>query len=249
MIANYHTHTTRCKHAVGEEEDYIRQALLCGFLELGFSDHAPYPCGDFESPIRMGMDETMDYVETIRHLKKKYEKQIRILTGYEVEYFPYYFNQCISNLDKYGYDFLILSQHYVEDEIFGTYVGVPTNDAKLLHRYGDLLVRGMETGRFAFVGHPDLIYFTGSPKEYTAVMEEVCITAKELNIPLEYNILGKKTGRNYPCQRFFDIAADVGNEIIIGIDAHDPKELSDRSAVLDAEDYIRRLNLPLRKKL
>ena len=36
MIANYHTHTPRCNHAVGSEEEYIQQALNAGMKILGF---------------------------------------------------------------------------------------------------------------------------------------------------------------------------------------------------------------------
>ena len=36
MIANYHTHTPRCNHAVGSEEEYVQQALKAGIKILGF---------------------------------------------------------------------------------------------------------------------------------------------------------------------------------------------------------------------
>lgn len=42
MKTNYHTHTTRCMHAVGNDEDYVRSAIKGGFQELGFSDHSPW---------------------------------------------------------------------------------------------------------------------------------------------------------------------------------------------------------------
>ena len=41
MKANFHTHTTRCGHASGTDEDYVRAALAQGFGVLGFSDHVP----------------------------------------------------------------------------------------------------------------------------------------------------------------------------------------------------------------
>ena len=41
MRANYHTHTSRCNHAVGSEEDYVIHAIEQGFDILGFSDHTP----------------------------------------------------------------------------------------------------------------------------------------------------------------------------------------------------------------
>ena len=42
MIANYHTHTTRCRHASGTEEAYVQAAIQGGLEILGFSDHTPY---------------------------------------------------------------------------------------------------------------------------------------------------------------------------------------------------------------
>ena len=42
MKHNYHTHTTRCHHAEGSDEDYIIEAIKAGYKTLGFSDHAPW---------------------------------------------------------------------------------------------------------------------------------------------------------------------------------------------------------------
>ena len=47
MIANYHTHTWRCRHADGTEREYVETAIEAGLKILGFSDHTPqvYPGG------------------------------------------------------------------------------------------------------------------------------------------------------------------------------------------------------------
>ena len=37
MKTNYHTHTTRCMHATGSDEDYVLSAIKGGYQELGFS--------------------------------------------------------------------------------------------------------------------------------------------------------------------------------------------------------------------
>ena len=37
MIANYHTHTHRCNHAIGREEDYVKEALKVGLKILGWA--------------------------------------------------------------------------------------------------------------------------------------------------------------------------------------------------------------------
>ncbi len=41
--ANYHTHTARCGHAIGTDEEYVQTAIQAGLKTLGFSDHAAYP--------------------------------------------------------------------------------------------------------------------------------------------------------------------------------------------------------------
>ena len=46
MLANYHTHTTRCGHAVGEDREYVETAIRRGLKVLGFSDHVPMPFPD-----------------------------------------------------------------------------------------------------------------------------------------------------------------------------------------------------------
>ena len=90
MLYNYHTHTKRCHHACGEDREYVENAVRGGVKILGFSDHAPYlfPDTDYYSNFRMGVDELESYAESIRALAKEYANDIRILCGFELEYFP-----------------------------------------------------------------------------------------------------------------------------------------------------------------
>ncbi len=64
---NWHTHTKRCGHAIGEDEDYVIAAIEGGFKTLGFSDHAayktPYPTE------RMNIEQVDEYLSSIRSLK------------------------------------------------------------------------------------------------------------------------------------------------------------------------------------
>ena len=90
MDFNYHTHTTRCHHAQGEDREYVEAAIRKGLKTLGFSDHAPYLFKDekFWSAHRMETDLLHDYAESVRSLQKEYAKDIRILLGFELEYYP-----------------------------------------------------------------------------------------------------------------------------------------------------------------
>ena len=104
FIANYHTHTKRCGHAKGEDEEYVLEALGHGLRYLGFSDHAMLP--GFSEPYRRG-DFSMfdDYVNSINALKEKYKDQITIYLGFEAGMYkvfahPDYFMMSIENFDS-----------------------------------------------------------------------------------------------------------------------------------------------------
>ena len=74
FISNYHTHTKRCGHATGEDEDYVLEAIGYGYRNLGFSDHAMLP--DFSEPYTRGDFSLFhEYCDSIRSLAKKYEEQ------------------------------------------------------------------------------------------------------------------------------------------------------------------------------
>ena len=78
-----------------------------------------------------------------------------------------------------------------------------------------------------------MINFTGSDQDYYQPMKRLCEGAKALNVPLELNLLGVWEKRIYPCERFYRIAAEVGNDVILGLDAHQPERLLEQY-VLDS---------------
>ena len=76
---NWHTHTTRCGHAVGTDEEYVKAAIKAGLHTLGFSDHAPYR--EPFPPERMNYEQLDEYKQSILDLKQKYAGQIDIHLG------------------------------------------------------------------------------------------------------------------------------------------------------------------------
>lgn len=133
MKTNYHTHTTRCMHAVGNDEDYVRSAIKGGFQELGFSDHSPWKYHtDFVSDIRMLPEELPEYVESIRALKEKYRNRISIRIGLECEYFPEYTHWLKEIIREYRLDYILFgNHHYHTDEKF-PYFGHHTTNRDML---------------------------------------------------------------------------------------------------------------------
>ena len=90
MLFNYHTHTKRCRHAICEDREYVEKAIQQGIQTLGFSDHAPYlfPNTKYYSSFRMFPDQLEEYANSVRSLQKEYANDIRILLGFELEYYP-----------------------------------------------------------------------------------------------------------------------------------------------------------------
>ena len=79
---NFHTHTARCGHASGEDEQYVRSAIRGGYRVLGFSDHTPWSyASDFVSPIRMPLDALPDYVRSVRSLQRRFAGRIELRLG------------------------------------------------------------------------------------------------------------------------------------------------------------------------
>lgn len=75
---NYHTHTSRWKHAMGSDEEYVKKAIQNEYTTLGFSDHGVWKYdSDFEPMIRMDINAFTEYKESILKLKDKYKDQIQ----------------------------------------------------------------------------------------------------------------------------------------------------------------------------
>lgn len=226
--ANYHTHTKRCGHATGTDREYVERAIAAGFDTLGFSDHAPMPFPDgHESGFRMKLAATADYFTSVRALRDAYADRIRILAGLEVEYYPALFEGFLAFVAPYAPDYLILGQHFVEEEADGNGAFADTKDPEKLRRYYDCVLRGARTGRFLYVAHPDVIHYTGDEAAYEALTRDFLQKIAPTGIPMELNRLGMSDGRIYPRETFWRLAGEYGIRAVVGMDAHSPDALTD----------------------
>ena len=244
-MKNYHTHTTRCYHASGTEEEYILSAIKAGFTELGFSDHTPWHYdSSFHSTMRMEENRLDDYVETLLKLKEKYKEQISIKIGLECEYFPRYMDWLKETIEKYSIDYIILGNHFDDTDETGIYYGRSITKQQLT-KYVDSCIDAMKTGLYSYIAHPDLANYDEDDKFFAKEMTRLCIAAKEMDIPLEFNLLGFSTYRHYPSILFFAIAKQIGNKVIIGVDAHESQSLLDKDTYDKAYQFIKDFGLIL----
>ena len=243
MKTNYHTHTPRCGHAEGSERAYVEAALGQGFSALGFADHVPMPYKDFVSPIRMQPRETAAYVDTLKGLKREFDGQISLHVGFETEYFPALFDDLLRMLEPYDYEYMILGQHFLDTEINSRYLALPDDSTRRLDAYVDQCLAALNMGAFSCFAHPDIFHYTGDEANYRDRMRRLCREAKACGVPLEFNMLGYGTGRNYPNPAFWEEAAAVGNSVIIGWDAHSPAWLEQAELETKAICFLDSLGL------
>lgn len=256
MNYNYHTHTARCFHAKGTDEEYVISAIEAGYEEIGFADHCPWNFdGDFVSGMRMHKDEFPSYCESVKGLKEKYKDKISIKLGLECEYFPKYFPWLRKKLEEYGVDYIILGHHFSGDEIGGKYNGALRSQSEL-EIYKNDIISALDENIFSYIAHPDI--FMRGYDSFDIKCEEISRAiiekAVEKKVPLEYNLLGLSHGINdrkpgYPHPSFWKIAAEYKPLTVIGIDAHHPDAYKEKAIYEKAVSDLKNLGLEITDKI
>ena len=233
MRSNYHSHTTRCGHAVGTEKQYVEAAIAADYTALGFSDHTPWP-GVHSPRMRMDVDALPGYLAAVRQLKKEYAGRIDIRLGLECEYYPALTGWLQETRQENGIEYLIFGNHY-EIEEGGFYYGLCSTKAQV-KSYLKTTLSGMATGLYDWLAHPD-VFLRDYPEFDDACRDaarQICRAAKALSLPLEYNLLalrasdeGRFIGIGHPFRAFWETAAEEGCQVVMNVDAHAPAHLSD----------------------
>ena len=247
MNYNYHTHTILCNHAWGTCEEYIKRAIDSGIKYMGFSEHVPFifPDGS-ESFYRLHTAEVEVYFFELYRLREKYKDQIEIKIGFEMEYHPIYFDEMLSCAKRYGAEYLILGQHFINQKAGngdGLYVLLKNCSYDDLSEYVNCIVNGIKSGVFSYVAHPDIFNYIGENEFYNKQMTKLCVASREYNIPLEINFLGIRERRAYPDRRFWEIAGEERCPVIFGFDAHDKNSACDLKSLETAKLLVREYNL------
>lgn len=259
IYTNYHTHTKRCGHAGGTDEEYVLSAIKNGYKELGFSDHVFLP--NFSQPNTRGeYYELQNYISSIEKLKEKYKDQIILYKGFECEGLYQYYDYYRNLLQTKTCDYLILGNHLSLEGTEGNYsvksffYNCDTNEK--LEEYVESSIKSLETHLFKIFAHPDL--FLGFVENLDEKIEEQCWQlincAIKLDIPLELNMggirqdvvrLGKIERKKYPTDFFWNLVSKTNAKIILGVDAHGPRDFDDSIHFDNIRNFVKKHNLKL----
>lgn len=221
----------------------MEQGIKNGLKILGFSDHSPYVFDNgYTSNFRMSLEETEQYVNEIAELRELYKDKIQIYIGYEMEYYPKHFDKTIEFINQYEYDYIILGLHATNNEYDGAWAGAPCKEEDF-KQYVKQVIEAIKTERFLYIAHPDVIGYREDENIYRKEMLKLCNTALEYDLPLEFNLLGFEENRAYPYKPFWKLAAQVGNKVILGCDAHSADRVAKKDVYESGLKYLAELGI------
>ena len=232
----FHVHTYRCRHADNVlDEDYILKAIELGASSITFTDHAPFPGDPFMN--RMKYAELDEYIFTLSHLREKYNKQIRVRIGLEIEYLPSFEEYYCKLRDRKCFDLLLLGQHHYEIEAGKFNFQVPKCEWNEKEYQGIMKaqIKGIKTKYFDAIAHPDRAF--RSEHTWNNEMEKLSVelieAAKQNQVIIEKNLQSQKRKYNF-WPEFWNLVPE-DTKYIIGYDAHSLKELE-----LDKKTQLKR---------
>lgn len=264
MKTNYHTHTYLCKHAIGKPIDYIERAINLNYDEIAITDHGPLTdevLSNFHSR-RMNFDEFFNnYLFDLEESKNKYSKNIKIITGLEIEYFDVMKDKYQEFLNYV--DMLVIGQHYIyHDNKYKSVYALLTDDE--IKTYGKMVTQAMETGLFKIIAHPDIFAFR---KKWNSTCDEVAkkiiFSAKQNNVYIEFNANGIRNSiaknrqwttdsgevnYDYPRLEFFKLVKEANVPVIINDDAHEPNHINDQYTKM-AVEMAQKIGLTILNKI
>ncbi|WP_287155304.1 histidinol-phosphatase HisJ family protein [Candidatus Solincola tengchongensis] len=230
-LVDYHLHTPRCGHAVGDLEEYVARALQIGLSEVGFSDH--FPLLHLRDPsLSMALEELPEYVGEVSRLAESVSG-VRVRLGIEVDYLPGYEERTAEILAAHTFDYVMGAVHFLDGWGFDDprYVdGYRGRDLyELWARYFQVLGDAAGSGLFDVLAHPDLIKKFGfRPREdvthlYASFLDRVA--AAGLAVEVSTAGLSKPVGEIYPGEDFLRLCRERDIPVTLGSDAHSPREV------------------------
>ncbi|HKJ44154.1 MAG TPA: histidinol-phosphatase [Sunxiuqinia sp.] len=196
-LVDYHMHSI-LSDGKNNYEEMVLAAIELGLDEIGFSDHV---CLKPVSWAIMPIDIPV-MTEQILELREKYQSDIRIRYGIEMDYFPNMEDEIKEMIDSLPLDYVIGSVHFIEDWNFDSdksLYGKWTND-ELYEMYYELIQLAAKSGLFDTIGHLDIIKkFRVYPEsDQSKLIDETLRIIKENNLVVELNT----GGVDRPCTEF-----------------------------------------------
>ncbi len=236
-MIDYHIHTKRCCHAVGEMEEYLAKARERGLKEIGFSDHFPLDLLGYtpKNKVSMSGEELEDYINEVLALAGQ-SHDITVRLGVEVDYLPGCEDATHKLLMTYPFDYVMGSIHFLDGWDFTHPAQIKGfEDGCVKSIYSDYFkqVENLAASRlFDIIAHADVVKKFGfhlEGEERGKTLATLVEKIKEADLCVEVNTSGWRApvAEQYPSRDFLEACLEKGVAVTLGSDAHSPTEVGE----------------------
>lgn len=241
MLTDYHVHlrpddveATAEEHFTEENAARYRAAAdAAGVTELGVSEHVhrfSEALAIWDHPFwrAQARDDLGAYCELA--------ERAGLRVGIEMDYVPGREDAIANLLDRYPFDYVIGSVHFVGEGAvdhpeFDVWRREPDPD-RLWGRYFELLAEAARSGLYDILAHPDLVKYWGggrpAPSRDPRFHYEPAVEAiAESGVAVEVSTAGlrKPVGEIYPAPGLAEMCVEAGAAFALSSDAHVPDDV------------------------
>jgi len=248
-LRDYHTHNSRCGHALGEIEDYIKAAIDKNLKEIGISDH--FPLGaviddpqltEFIEKASMEVEEFPGYIEEIKGLKEKYKDKICVRISTEINFYTpgraLSLQKEILKPFMDDMDYIMGAIHDIkwhESPVILIHEGSNSlrefGEDKIILEYVNKLIKLVDTNFFDVIAHFDnyrILFPLNNPRYSQYIWQKILDLLdkiKNKGMAIEINTSGflKEIGSQYPDDEIIKEIIQRNIPLLLGSDAHRPE--------------------------
>jgi len=252
-LRDYHTHSRRCGHGLGEIEDYVKVAIVKNLKEIGISDHFPIGAVNKDPKLietlkiaSMEVEEFPRYIKEIKGLKEKYKDKIDISISTEISFYTpggalslqkEVLEPFMDDIDyiiggihdvKWHESPQILLDPSLAPEIFGKY-----GEDKIILEYLNKLIKLVDTTFFDVIAHFDyyrMMYRPNNPIYSQNIWQKLLdlldkIKNKGMAIEINTSATRKSLSNQFPDDKIIKEIIQRKIPLLLGSDAHKPEDV------------------------
>ncbi len=239
-MIDLHIHTKFSPDGHSEMEEYIKRAIELNMPAIGFSEHVDYDY--LHSPLEMDTTDYEAFTKRFFELKEKYKGKIKLLFGAETGYSIPAENDIKEFLERYPFDYDIISTHIVYDEdpwLQPYFIGKTPHEAYT--RYLECVLDAVKSPlNYQTVAHFGYVLRQAPYKEreldfatYGDYLDEILSTIVKKDKALELNTKTGGLGAFQPdlniVKRYIELG---GKNFTFGSDAHEATRLAENYKVV-----------------